>query len=272
MSLHIHVPSAPLCDFVEMFWFWENYHPAHDKERILPIGMMEITISLSQRPFYIYEDESSPQASDYSMAMLAGARSDFFIIDTSAPTSILSIVFKPGAAFPFVGFSATEYLNQHYPLQDIWGSQATELLERLFHATQVNDYFAILEQTLLTRLFQSEGRHPAVPYALDIFHSKPQTPVAQVVDQLALSPTRFIQVFREDVGLTPKLFCRVQRFQQALRMIAQNDLTSWVDVALHCGYYDQSHFINDFQAFAGISPSHFAPQSREHFTNLPVWD
>ncbi len=97
-------------------------------------------------------------------------------------------------------------------------------------------------------------------FALSHFQAVPHTgAIAEITEQIGLSQTRFVQVFREEVGLTPKLFCRIQRFQQALRHVESHPLmgcpVDWVKVALDCGYYDQAHFIHDFRAFSGINPS-----------------
>ena len=66
---------------------------------------------------------------------------------------------------------------------------------------------------------------------------------------------RFIQIFRDEVGLTPKLLCRVLRFQEVINTIEKRDAVDWVDIALSCGYFDQAHFIHDFRSFAGITPT-----------------
>jgi AraC-like DNA-binding protein len=63
-----------------------------------------------------------------------------------------------------------------------------------------------------------------------------------------------IQLFREHVGLTPKLFCRVRRFRAALDRIENGIPVRWAELAADCGYFDQAHLIRDFRAFAGITP------------------
>ncbi len=101
--------------------------------------------------------------------------------------------------------------------------------------------------------------------------------VAEVTDQLGLSPRRFIQVFAEQVGLTPKLFCRVRRFHEVMRRVhlPGNDEGSridWTEVALSCGYFDQAHFIRDFRAFSGLNPSAWLAQRGEHLNHVPILD
>ena len=273
MSLEIYVPRPPLSAYVEMIWAWDNYAPSHPKERILPGGMMEITISLTDVPFRVYSDDAASAPQSVVGAMAAGARSTPFIIETREPMSLLSVWFKPGGALPFFGTTGSEIHNLHLPLSDMWGCEGDTLVCRLREASSTQARFHLLETVLTKRLCRAKQRHRAVDYALQLFRAAPESlKIAQVVDEIALSPTRFIQVFREDVGLTPKQFCRVQRFQQVTKHIAAHPTVDWADVALTFGYYDQSHFINEFRAFSGITPSDYAPQSIAHNTNLPVSD
>ena len=66
------------------------------------------------------------------------------------------------------------------------------------------------------------------------------------------SERRFSQIFREEVGLTPKVWCRIQRFQRAVRQLHAGVDVPWSELALNCGFYDQSHFANEFRAFSGV--------------------
>ncbi|GAB1420827.1 helix-turn-helix domain-containing protein [Anaerolineales bacterium] len=269
MTLETYIPCQPLSDYVEMFWYWEDYHPPHPRERILPGGMMEISISLSDVPFRINDG----QCHTIRGSMAAGARSAPFLIDTAQAMSLLSVWFKPGGALPFFGVPGDKLHNLHLPLDTLWGLQANDLYDQLCEASSLIERFRLLEGALLARLYSADERHRAVHYALNIFRATPQAfKIKEVVEAIALSSTRFIDVFRQDVGMTPKQFCRIQRFQQSLALIAHQQPMNWVDVALNCGYYDQSHFINDFHSLAGITPSAYAPQSREHKSNLPVYD
>lgn len=272
-ELHTYIPQFPLSDYVYMLWSWEGYHPPHPKERILPGGFMEMVINLADEPLTLRYGADQLRPNHFYGPIVAGPRSDFFVVDTARPASILAVYFKPGAALPFFGAAASDLHNLHVPLDVFWHGDAHDLYCRLLEAQTVQRRFHILEMALIEQLAYAENRHRAVDYALAAFMGAPQTQtVTQVIDQIGLSATRFIQVFNESIGLTPKRFCRVQRFQQAAQMIATSAQPNFVEIALACGYYDQAHFINDFQAFAGITPTEYAPQSRDHFSNLPYFD
>ena len=94
--------------------------------------------------------------------------------------------------------------------------------------------------------------------------------VAEVVDKAGFSQRRFIQLFGEQVGLTPKIFSRVSRFQRVVQIAHGAREIDWADLALDCGYYDQAHFIHDFQSFAGITPSTYLLQRAQHLNHVPL--
>jgi AraC-like DNA-binding protein len=271
MALHLHHPELPLSQYVEMFWLWEDFHVAHPRERILPGGAMELVIKLSGDPFVLSYPSQPERRHTFCSPIVAGIRSEYFLVDTPQPTTILGVWFKSCAAIALFGVAAFELLNLHVPLDVLWGQQeASDLYHRLLEAAAPGERFRIVEQALLNRLADAAAPHYAVPYALKTFITTPhRQTVSDVVQEIGLSQRRFIQVFSEEIGLTPKLFCRIQRFQQALRMIAHGESSNWVEIALNCGYYDQAHLIRDFQEFAGMSPTMYTPQSREHRLNLP---
>jgi AraC-like DNA-binding protein len=103
--------------------------------------------------------------------------------------------------------------------------------------------------------------HDAVRIALAALDRADGAPaVADVARRLGLSDRRFIEVFRRHVGMTPKRFCRVRRFQRALAASDAAATPDWVCVAARYGYFDQSHLIRDFVEFSGLTPTAYAQQ------------
>ncbi len=258
MIIRTYIPRPPLSDFVEVFWLYEGFTQPM-KERALPTGTVELVIDLRDERLQVFDRHNT--AHNFRGAMICGPHSEFFVIDSAKEESVLGLHFKPGGAFPFLKLPAGELHNAHVSLETLWGSQATELRERLLEAKTSEVKFRILERALLAQASQSLARHPyghspAVAFALKEFQNAlPERKISDVTDQIGLSQRHFIQIFRDEVGLTPKLFCRIQRFQEVLRRIWKGRPIEWVDLALTCGYYDQAHFINDFQAFSGLNPT-----------------
>jgi AraC-like DNA-binding protein len=203
---------------------------------------------------------------------LAGARSQFVELDTSRPFSAIGVHFKPGGGSPFFGVPASELRNQSVTLDLLWGRLATTIADRLWDADTPEGQFRILENALLEKGRDRLAFHPAVQYAVNLIEaSRGARPIKAVVERIGMSPRRFLDVFRSEVGLSPKAFCRIRRFAAVLRRIEHAADLDWVDVALSCGYFDQAHFNHDFRAFSGLSPSAYLRQhiSRTHVVVAP---
>lgn len=265
MSLEIYYPQNHLSKYIHMFWAWDDYCPVHNKERILPHGSIELNINLSERNFSIENNA-------IDKIIVAGARSNHFVIDTTHQTSLLSVWFKAGAGRLFFDVPANDLNNSHIPLNFLWGELANDFYDQVLCASTTHMRFKILERTLLQRLRISKQRPQIIDYAVQRLNYLPQADtIRQIVDKIALSPTQFIHIFKEHVGLTPKIYSRVNRFQFALNQIASQSQVNWTDIALSSGYYDQSHLINEFRAFSGITPSDYMPQDPEHLSNIPYF-
>ncbi len=163
----------------------------------------------------------------------------------------MGVHFKPGGAFPFLGMPADALVDGHVDLEDLWGARAGTLRERLSAAAKPVDQFRVLEEALLDRLRLCR-RHPVVQYALARL-DRAEIGVRDLVRSTQLSHRQFIELFRAEVGMAPKLFTRVRRFERAAAM-ARRSPRDWAKLAATCGYFDQSHMIGDFVAFSGLTP------------------
>lgn len=255
-----------------MLWYHQGGARTHEFERIMPDASVELVINLREDRFRVYH-RKSPELSHHTRGcLISGPRSEYFVIDTAQQLSSMGVHFKPGGAFPFLGMPASELQDQQVGLEDLWGRAAGEMRERILEATTVDARLAVLEKCL-TEMAPSLERHPAVQFALNEFQpGLGIRNVAEVTGQIGMSAKRFIQVFGKEVGLTPKLFCRVRRFQRVLGSIAKRQQIDWADVAVSTGYFDQAHFIHDFRAFSGLNPSAYMAQRTEHLNHVPLRD
>lgn len=250
-------PLAPLSEFVGLLWFSEGYAPQHPKERLLPSGTVELIINL--------RDEGSAGG-----ALVCGAHSRFFEIDTAAEACVIGVHFKPGGAFPFFAPPMGELQNVHVALADLWGNRSTELRDRLFATNCPDLQLRILEEFLLSSLVHRLERHRAVEFALRAFaHTRAGT-VSAVSAQTGLSQRRFIELFKAEVGLTPKLFWRVRRFHEIVRRAHLGPEIDWARMAAETGYFDQAHFIHDFREFSGLTPSAYLAARTAHTNHVRV--
>jgi AraC-like DNA-binding protein len=258
-----YTPAPPLDRFIENFWFYQGYASPHLKERVLQDGTFKVVFNLQRDGFRIYEPWQAKHFKRYSGAIVSRPSAVPFVTDSFEEAHILGVNFKVGGALPFLGRIEGEAGGCHVNLADLWGRRGTELHDRLVQAHGSENRFRLLAGALLTRLGRGASHDPAVHVAVDTLGATgPASRTREVAKQVGLSQRRFISIFKEEIGITPKLFSRVRRFQRALVLIRQSTVPDWPALALACGYCDQSHMIRDFSAFSGFSPSAYVNRQR----------
>ena len=264
MLFRAYRPNSPLSDFIEHFWLYDGYSCAYAHERIFPTGAFDLVFNLRDDELRIYEDDEPLSCSRYSGALVSGPYDGFFVTDRARGASAMGVHFRPGGAFPFLGLSAYEFANRHIDLAAIWGRHAEEIRERLAVAPSSRHRFRLLENALLSPLRRPLEHHPAVSLALNDFRSEnSRAAVQKLARDAGVSDHRFIDVFRSEVGLKPKMFHRVHRFQRVLIQVHRLPEPEWEQLALDSGYFDQSHLIRDFVAFSGLSPTDYLRRLKE---------
>lgn len=244
-----YAPRPPISGFVEYFWMFSHARIPR-MERILPSATNELVINLCEDEVRIHDPSQTDRYRRFSGAVMSGTYSGAFVCDAMQHESMLGVHFKPGGVFPILGALASELTDTHANLADLWGRSALELRERLCAAATPRQRFQIVEEVLTSRLRDARQGHAAVPIALGVFGRSRDHSVRDVAREVGLCQRRFIEVFTAQVGLTPKLFCRLLRFQRARTLAEEVEAADWAQLASICGFFDQSHLINDFQEFS----------------------
>ena len=256
MPQRIYKPPFPLSRYVDFIWRTANAGVPSSRERVYPNGAMALVIHL-KKPTASYYFENRVLA--VRVPLLAGPYSVSFHMDPSESTEVIGILFRPGAGRVFFPVPVHELHNDDIALNELYPSEADRLLNELCTATSENAQFQIVERYLCLKLSKAVPIHPAVGYAIEQLCSEDAfRNVRQIQLDTGFSHTRFNQLFREQVGLTPKLFGRVRRFHALLGRVQKGLPVNWAGLAADCGYFDQAHLIHDFRAFAGVTPREYS--------------
>jgi AraC-like DNA-binding protein len=253
-------PRGILRDFVELLWLFDGYVQPHARERLLPMATTELVIDLR---------EGTP-AKD--AATVAGPHSEHWVLETATASSVVGVHFRAGGVFPFFDFPASELHNRRLSLEALWGARARVFVDEVLAAPTPDAKFDVLERVLLATA-RTLSRHRAVTLALqELSQVASGRNVAQLAGALGMSQRRFLERFRGEVGMAPKLFARVQRFQAVVQTVHALREVDWADIAVDCGYHDQAHFIHDFRAFSGFTPTAYLALKSEHRNHVPLPD
>ena len=260
-SVTVWTPDPRLADLVATMWFGDG-HVSYQRDRILPSGQSQLLINLGP-PQYRVEpgppERRVPFVDVWYSALHQGP------IDTEAPhgSALLGVAFSARGTYPWLGPQLEGLADRIIALADALGDGVLALRERLLNTRDIAERFSIVEQWLIARLSPRQAVHPAVRWAVDrIAASGGKVPVEQLATQTGYTRKHLAGLFVQQVGLTPKTLCRIHRFRGALALLDGATQVPWAALADQCGYYDQSHLINDFRAFSGLSPAELVRQAR----------
>jgi AraC-like DNA-binding protein len=165
----------------------------------------------------------------------------------------IGIRFNPGGFRHFFQTPPRELTNRIVSLDDL--SSQSGIAERLADGRGLTASLENLEDELARR-FRLEERELLPEGVLETISARHgNVPMAQLGRMTGWSPRHLRRMFHESIGVGPKTFCRIIRFMSAFRVLRRNPRPSFLDVALDAGYYDQAHFIHEFEDFYGSSPS-----------------
>lgn len=245
------VTHWPLSRYVNFLWLSESYRQPHPVELILPTATVDMVVDLAQV--------------DSARSVVSGVQSSAVELDTSGRLSLIGARFKPGGAFSLLGIPAVELHNCTVSLETIWGYRGELLREQLHFAKLPLERFQILEMFLTERLYSGPPLSEAVHHSVNAIDGAGEAvSVQKLALRVGMNPIRFSTLFGDHVGLTPKSYARIVRFQRAITSIGPAPHVDWASIALGCGYFDQAHFNHDFLGFCGMVPSKYLADRTEH--------
>jgi AraC-like DNA-binding protein len=259
-------PRSPvLAAFVKSFHYHETDFP-FALERIMPNGQAHLMVNLAEDEFRTYNPARTERMDRHSGAVLAGPHARSTVIDTREQRWLAAVEFRSGGAGRFFSMPMTEVCNQVVPLEELWARDGELLRERLLEAPSPASKFRVFEELLLQHL--APKFDPAIQDALAALHSG--MPVSQVASRVGLLPRTLVRRFSSQVGITPKRFARVRRFQRVLRAARRSSGPDWCALAVEHGYADQAHLVHEFRDLADITPSGYKPHSPQRNNHVPI--
>lgn len=286
MFLRLHRPGPPLDRFVELVTYYEGYQPDHTKEKLLPDGAVEIIIDLTDTPKRLFDPQDHSHYVEFRQAWISGMRRGWIVIEAAPGSSMAVIRFRPGGAYPFLGF-AVEGLNDTVDQLDAVLRRVTaSLRDRILAATTVEARMQAIECWLLERAASGLESHPVIEYLTGRLFAPAGIRITDVVQEIGYSQRHVLGLFRRWVGLSPKEYARIRRFQEVLHSLAGGTHgpgeaaiypragrlpePDWAELALAHGYYDQPHLLRDFRDFAGMTPRAYVTAFRGLENYLPL--
>ncbi len=256
----IYQPREELRQFVRYYWVLESNEPF--SILTFPIGCPQI-IFHKKSPLYIPELDISQAQFTISGQVNFPAH-----IQSGGRLEMIVAVFYPHTIGMFIDTPPSSFYNMEISGYDIENRQLNEIARIIFDIEDHNDCIAILEKYLLSKI-KPVLNISRIGESIKAMFDAPSMAVSSLADIACLSKRQYERIFGETVGMNPKEYSRVVRFQKAM-WIMQKGERNFAGIAAECGFSDQSHFIRDFKSMSGNTPQaitqHCMPYS-DLFTN-----
>lgn len=263
-------PPSHLADLIRYYWILED-RPDDSSQainfRVLADGYPGFIFTYGNNSDWKFMQPSNPVP--IPQCSFFGVLQHFRDLYVHGSYGILGISFFSHSFHTLLDIPANEIANQSIGIEDLYGYKGKHLREKLQNATDnteriafINDFLTCIQQdTLAKNTVVRQG-------VLQILSQKGTTSISSLTQHLGISRRHFERRFKALVGISPKQYSRIIRFQQVLRYPFEPREMSLANLAFICGYSDQPHFIREFKTFAGFTPRCFFSETDEVVENF----
>jgi len=223
----------------------------HFIEDFLPFGVPYLNVtyrgwqSFDQPPF---------RNREYSDDHIAGQLLNPFNLNHNGNFGIFGIFFQPTGLFYLLRHKMSVFTQNAFKIEHIFGGEGILFINRIKEAETFEQKIAVAEEFLQRKLQNQKISKDLVDQAIFLIRQNSSIQIDKLSKNFSISGRHLRRKFEEKIGIGPKSYLRILRFHQVLRLSRQLPNHNWQDLAFGCGYYDQSHFINDFKKFTGRTP------------------
>jgi AraC-like DNA-binding protein len=275
--------GSHVCDDVRGYFASKSLLPRPLHERHLPSRDVAIVLNFGAAHRII--NPSDPRrTTDYRGAWIVAPQHRTQIREAFGSREFMVIGLTPIGAHRLLQVPMELLTNRIIALEDVDSGFSRLLTDQAQSTDDWAARFDLVEAVIAARLASAPGAPPGLLHSWRLLQKSPnQVDLARLPEEIGCSRRHLIAQFHRYVGSTPKMMQRIGRFRLAVAAVQQmrsgqlpyeecrphlerpderaSTITpmtiGWADLALQCGYYDQSHFVNEFRSFSGLSPLEF---------------
>ncbi len=264
MNASYYKPHPLLQKYIYKYWSWEC-----DKKINLPKALPGVNTELIfhyKSPFKFVHSKTVASYST-SQSFIAGVRDSTYSLVSKEDTGFISVRFREGAFNNFCRVPQKEFIGQFLSAKDLWGIIGAEFEKKVVESQTHTKRIKIIESYLFKFLEIYSKKNERMDYILK--QVSRNINLSNLSNELGISYRHFNRIFLEYMGLNPKSFQKISRFDSILRNLTLSKNINYLNEALNTGYFDQSHFIKDFKKFVNETPTSFLTEKNfmSHFYN-----
>lgn len=258
-------PSKHLQHIVRLFWMYEEKGRSSSftsTYRIIADGCPGLIIQYSDNGTVYYNQDGTPVSRSFLYGQTTKPVNNY----STGAAYTFGVYFQPWAIPVIFGFGANELTNTQVDFSLINAS----LCNRIIEAGSFSQRVQLISEFIYRKINNNSCQHhPVHEVAKQILISGGAKNLHDLYSDSYITSRTLVRNFKKHVGITPKHFSKIVRFQSAKNLIQQRDASSFADMAINCGYADQSHFIREFKELSGFTPVRFLSRCREKVRNYP---
>jgi AraC-like DNA-binding protein len=248
-------PTLALRHFVKYYYQVEETLTATVAVQPVPARSPEILEFMFATPYVVERLHHGTQI-ECSDSALVGAKTHRHVnLFMRNRVDAFTMAFQPGGIAALFGIPSRQLTDQDFDARDVLGCDIRSLRDRLGEKSTIGERAQIADQYLCARLTDSSHASPVILAARLIHRCRGSLQIARLADKTALGVRQFERRFAQEIGISPKLYARIVRFESALRLKSMNPALRWTDVACLLGYFDHMHMIHDFKRLSDDTPT-----------------
>lgn len=234
-------PAKALASYIDAYWTFRNTTGKTISFPVVPDGCSDII-------FYL---NNSKTMVNQKTTFVTGIMEYAQLISMKDSLESFGIRFKPGMLYCLIRTDMSKLVNNRMPL-----AQLNRDIEKQLKIDRFQNDQAIVKavEKQLTAIVQNNAVRDNFYNIVERLSDNPETLIAECAEEYGYSIKNLQRLFHKRIGLTPKKFARIMRFQKAHKQLSKEGLKQLVMIALTSGYFDQAHFNREYKALAGCHP------------------
>lgn len=253
VTVKMHVPTAPLRPFIENILYCKGHNLGRRYETAIPDGTAQLQIAVGEGGRKVIHPLTR-HLLEFRRAWVMGIHSTPVTFQLSDIEAIVYVRFRPAGLYAFTKMDQELLNNEVADATVLFGSPISDLWAELSEATSPEDIFNSVENFFLEKLMYISPTPSQVEFMLDHIDA----PLRKIAEATGYSAKYLTNTFQKHIGIGPKNFQRIIRFNKSMRYLSQlTDKVDWAHIVHERGYHDQAHFIKEFKEFTGFSPLNY---------------
>lgn len=262
-------PIKSLSRVIDCYWIVENEDESIFQQKIIPDGFPEIIFHYGDN----YRINISGEWETQSKNLLAGQIRNHFLLENTGASGMIGIKFKPAGITQLFDINMLELTDKVVDLNIELKEQFEPITKRMGTGTSFIETVDELNNFFEHLAHEESGNDKIITLAVElIFQEKGMISVSDLVSKTGVNERKLERLFNKYIGLSPKFYSRIIRFNHIFHLVQEKQV-KWSEIAQLSGFYDQSHFISNFQEFTGEDPSKYFfddPTLANFFLKRPI--